>query len=82
MNADTHQVIQTQGGPGGAAQPTLHTPGINPPVHLKTIRRKPGIEAIAHIAIFRAAIGGTHRAKAGDIQVGIAAESGSYVQVT
>ena len=56
------------------AQPPFDAAGVDPPIHLKTVGGKPGVQPVAHVAVFRAAIGIADRAEFGDVEAGVAAE--------
>jgi hypothetical protein len=58
------------------AQSLSDAAGIDPPIHLKSIGGKPRVETVAHLAVFRAAVGGADRAELGNVEICVAAEQG------
>ncbi len=68
------EMVKDQRLAGALAQPPLDAPGVDPPVRLKTIGGQSRVQPVAHVAVFRAAIGVADRAEFGDVEVGVAAE--------
>ncbi len=74
METRSRGMSQLEGWARPLAESSLDTLGLNPPIHLKAVGGKSNIQSIAHVAIFRAAVGDADRAKFGDVEIGIAAE--------
>ena len=68
------KLIQFKGSAGAFAQSTFHARGIEPPIYLKAVEGQTGVQAIAHIAIFRTSIVVADRAELGDVEISVGAE--------
>ena len=68
------EMVKVQRLADALSQPPLDAPGVDPPIHLKAIGGQSHVQPVAHIAIFRTAIGVADCAEFGDVEVGVAAE--------
>ena len=56
------------------AQSAFHAGGVKPPVHLETVAGEACVQAVAHVAVFRAAVSFADRTEFGDVEVSVTAE--------